>query len=163
MPPIVPSTEPPSLVVDPLLPVVDPVLPELDPLLPAVDPPVSPGTTVPPHAVALAIGRILPMVIVIAIVLVAGFTIAWRERRGTRRINQLTAPLALVAGSAIFMASASTARSNFGAEYATQSRYVYLAAAMTLPLFAIAVDALVVHGDRAERRMNRQVMTELSR
>jgi hypothetical protein len=77
-------------------------------------------------------------------VLVVGVALAVRQRRESGELAQLVVPLALLAGTIVFLTlSATGGRANTGAADARQSRYVSLVVAMLLPALAIAVDALV--------------------
>ena len=81
--------------------------------------------------------------VLLTIALVAGLVIAIRERRQSGRLTELTVPLALLAGTVVFLAiSAAGGHGNTGAADARQSRYVSLVAALILPSLAIALDGL---------------------
>ena len=51
-------------------------------------------------------------------------------------------PVALLAGSIVFLAGTAIGRASFGSDYARISRYISLTAAMLLPALAVAADAL---------------------
>ena len=81
--------------------------------------------------------------VVFTAVLVGGIALAVRQRRESGELAQLIVPLALLAGTIVFLAlSATGGRANTGAADARQSRYVSLVVAMMLPALAIAIDAL---------------------
>ena len=76
-------------------------------------------------------------------VLVIGIALAARQRRASGELTQIIVPLALLAGTIVFLTlSATGGRANTGAADARQSRYVSLVVAMLLPALAIALDAL---------------------
>ena len=74
--------------------------------------------------------------------LVVGLVVAWRPMgwSGFRRRGSPVA--ALLLGGLLFLTISAYGRWSFGADYASQSRYVYLVAAMVLPGLAVAADGL---------------------
>jgi hypothetical protein len=94
------------------------------------------------RAVGYSIGRFAPLVIAIAVAFVGGLVLAWRERRRSRRLVELVSPLALAAGSLVFMSSVATSRAFLGAGNANSGRYVYVVMVTILPALAVAADAL---------------------
>ena len=78
---------------------------------------------------------------VIVVVLVGGVALAAIDRRGTSRLDELAAPIALFAGGLGLLAVTAVNRATFGADWARQSRYVSLVGAMMLPTLAVAADA----------------------
>jgi hypothetical protein len=90
-----------------------------------------------------AIGQVPGAGIVVAGVLIVGLAIAIRRRARSGQLRPLAAPVALAAGSVIVLAITATGRLALGVDYAGQSRYLHLVAAMTLPALAVAADALV--------------------
>jgi len=95
-----------------------------------------------------AIGPVEVFGVAIAIVLVAGLAFATNQRWRSARLIDLTAPIALLGGSLALLAITAVNRSEFGADWARQSRYVSLVGAMTLPSVAVAVDALAARWRR---------------
>jgi hypothetical protein len=77
----------------------------------------------------------------IVAVLVAGTVFAAIDRRGTPRLDELAAPVALFVGALGLLAVTAVNRASFGADWARQSRYVSLVGAMMLPALAVAADA----------------------
>jgi hypothetical protein len=61
--------------------------------------------------------------------------------RATHR--ELAAPIALLAGAAIFLVVAAIDRSGFGLAAAKSGRYLHVLAALALPAIAVAIDALL--------------------
>jgi hypothetical protein len=90
-----------------------------------------------------AIGQLPGAGIAVAMVLIVGLAIALRQRARSGQLRQLAGPVALLTGSLIVLAITATGRLAHGSEYARQSRYLHLVAAMTLPALAVAADALV--------------------
>jgi hypothetical protein len=90
-----------------------------------------------------ALGQLPGVGGLLAIVLVVGFVIAYLQRRQSGVPSELIVPGALLAGSVLFLAVSATGRvAAFGPEFARESRYTHLVAAMTLPALAVAADAL---------------------
>jgi hypothetical protein len=79
---------------------------------------------------------------VVALLLAGGLAVAARNRRGSGRLEELAVPLALLVGACGLLAVTAVNRASFGADWARQSRYVSLVAAMTLPALAVAADAI---------------------
>jgi len=88
-----------------------------------------------------AMGQLPGMGLLLAILLVVGFPLAWFLRRRSGRLPELAAPASLLVGSVLFMAVAATGRLSHCVGTAAHSRYIHLIAAMTLPALAVAVDA----------------------
>jgi hypothetical protein len=80
--------------------------------------------------------------VLLFVLLVVGLVLAWRARRESAQVGQMAAPIALLAGSVIFLTFAAAGRATFGQTYAGASRYVSLTAAMVLPALAVAFDAI---------------------
>lgn len=90
-----------------------------------------------------ALGQIPALGIVLAVVLIVGLALAIAERRRSQHVYELAAPIALLAGSGIFLTITALGRVEFGPDVARASRYLSLVAAMTLPALAVAADAFV--------------------
>ena len=90
-----------------------------------------------------AIGHYAGLGAVLALLLVGGLGLARSSVRDAARRAQLAAPLALLAGSIVFLAITAVGRSSFGSDYARISRYVSLTVAMLLPALAVALNAIV--------------------
>jgi hypothetical protein len=88
-------------------------------------------------------GQLPGVGVALAILLVVGIVLAWSPLSVARFRRQAAAPLALLAGAAVFLLIAGYGRSAFGPLFARESRYVHLVAAMTLPAIAVAADAVV--------------------
>ena len=95
-----------------------------------------------------AIGQLPGTGIVVAGVLIVGLAIALRHRSRSGQLRQLAAPVALLAGSVVFLAITATGRLSVGVDTAGAPRYLYLVAAMTLPALAVAADVWRPDGDR---------------
>jgi hypothetical protein len=95
-----------------------------------------------------SMGQIPGLGVVFVMLLVAGFVLAWNQRRETRRTPELAAPIALLAGSVLFLTITATGRLILGANTASLPRYTYLVTAMTLPALAVAFDAFTTRWRR---------------
>jgi hypothetical protein len=89
-----------------------------------------------------AIGQAGAINVANAVILVVGGAFAWRQRRHSKQLSQLAAPIALLGGSVVFLAITATGRLVVGTDFARASRYMYLVVAMMLPALAIAADAI---------------------
>lgn len=89
-----------------------------------------------------AIGQLPGAGIVVAGVLIVGLAMAARQRARSGQLRNLATPVALLAGSVVFLAITATGRLALGVDTARSSRYLHLVAAMTLPAVAVAADAL---------------------
>ncbi len=89
-----------------------------------------------------ALGHYAGLGAVLALVLVVGLPFARSQRLRSGRLAELAAPVALLVGAVVFLASTAIGRSSFGSDYARISRYISLTAAMVLPALAVAFDAL---------------------
>jgi hypothetical protein len=87
--------------------------------------------------------------VLIALGLVAGLFFAVRQRSRAERVAQLTAPIALLVASLALLVITALNRADFGADWARQSRYVSLVAAMSLPALALGADAVATRWPRA--------------
>jgi len=89
-----------------------------------------------------ALGHFAGLGALLTLMLVAGFPLARSLRVQSGRLAELAAPIALTAGSIVFLASTAIGRASFGSDYARISRYISLTALMLLPALAVAADAL---------------------
>lgn len=80
--------------------------------------------------------------VAIVILLVVGLALALDQRRRSGHLATLAAPAALLVGSPALLVITAVNRAGFGTDWARQSRYVSLVAAMTLPALAVAADAV---------------------
>jgi hypothetical protein len=97
-----------------------------------------------------ALGHWTVVGVLLAVVAVVGVALAWapwsREGSLVRRLTPpptLVTPLVLFVGSLAFSAITGWGRWYIGPDGARASRYLYLLAALTLPLLAVAAQALV--------------------
>ena len=90
-----------------------------------------------------ALGRIDDLGVLLAVALCVGLAFAWIQRRNAGRLTELAPPIALLAGTVVFLGITSVGRVYYGAESAQASRYISVTAAMALPALVVAVDALV--------------------
>ena len=82
---------------------------------------------------------LLVVIVAVATVLVLG---PWRDRgRGDLR-RELAMPVAMAVGMVFFAAATGMGRAWAGLDRASSSRYIYLQAALLLPLFAVAAQVL---------------------
>jgi len=99
------------------------------------------------------LGHVPGIGVALAIVGVVGLALMFRTRGRRAPLGELAAPIALLAGSAVFLIVTGVARAGQGGllalatgtgpDRARDSRYVYLVAAMVLPALALGADALV--------------------
>jgi hypothetical protein len=93
----------------------------------------------------LAIGHFQALAALLAVILVVGLALAWGPWRTTpwaQVRREMAMPVALFAGGIAFSASSALGRWNLGSEAARSSRYLYLGAAFTLPILAVAAQAI---------------------
>lgn len=93
----------------------------------------------------LAIGHFQVLAALLAVILVVGLALAWGPWRTTSWAQvrrEMAMPVALFAGALAFAASSGLGRWYLGSEAARSSRYVYLGAALTLPILAVAAQAI---------------------
>ncbi len=98
-----------------------------------------------------AIGHFTVVAVLLVVVLVVGMVLCWAPGRGasltdTRR--RLATPLGLFAAGIAFEASAGLGRWFNGDEAARASRYLHIGAALTLPLLAVAAQAIASRWQR---------------
>lgn len=79
---------------------------------------------------------------VFAVVLAIGSAVAWRALPRGERLRQMITPLALFGAGVCFLLASGYGRWWIGPEVGSSSRYVHLVAAFSLPLLAVAFDAL---------------------
>lgn len=91
---------------------------------------------------ALGVGRVWPVVVVLAAVLLAGGIAVLRDAGVASVARTFAVPIGLAAGAVVFLLSTSTARSELGLGYAADRRYIYLVAALLLPTLAVAATAV---------------------
>ncbi len=93
----------------------------------------------------LAIGHFQLVAALLALVLVVGLALAWGPWRTTswdQVRREMAMPVGLFVGAIAFAASSGLGRWYQGSEAARSSRYLYLGAAMTLPILALAAQAI---------------------
>src|SRR4051794_2505161 len=95
-----------------------------------------------------ALGPFRAFGVVIVVALVAGLVLAFRQRAGTPRVAELTPPIALLVASLVLLVITALNRADYGADWARQSRYVSLVAAMTLPALVLGADAVATRWPR---------------
>lgn len=89
-------------------------------------------------------GQLPGVGLVLGVVLVAGLLLAWHDLAWNELRRRAAAPVALLIGSAVFLAVAGLGRAAFlGPQYASSSRYLHVVAALCLPAIAVAADAFL--------------------
>jgi hypothetical protein len=89
------------------------------------------------------IGHFTVVAVALAVVLVVGLAVAWAPLDRPTFRRTAAAPLALLIGVPAFFVSTAWVRGAFGPAAASASRYVYVAAALTLPALGVAADGIV--------------------
>jgi hypothetical protein len=97
------------------------------------------------------LGQLPGVGLALALVLLIGLPVAFLQLGKDAFRRRAAAPVALLGGAIIVLVIAGTGRAGHqiirlspsGPEYARESRYVYLVAAMTLPALALASDAIL--------------------
>jgi hypothetical protein len=90
-----------------------------------------------------ALGQVTLVGWAIAIMLVAGGVLAWRQYPADERRRRLPLPAAMLVGSAVFLLITGVNRAWVGTRFASSSRYMHVTVALLLPALAVAGDALV--------------------
>lgn len=93
----------------------------------------------------LGLGHFQALAALFALILVLGVALAlgpWRQGSFTEARKRLAVPVALFAGGILFAATTGLGRWYSGEQAARGSRYIYLGAALTLPLLAVAAQEL---------------------
>jgi len=80
---------------------------------------------------------------VLAAVLLAGMTLAWRDTPPAEWRRRLDSAVALLAGAFAFVLIIAVTRGGLGVQSLASSRYLYVVAAMLLPALAVGSDAIV--------------------
>ena len=88
----------------------------------------------------VAVGGFGAIGVFLAVVLFVGAWLSWNDRRVHSR---LVAPAALVGGALLFLVGTSVTRWFVTPTADSQSRYLYILAALLLPALAVAVDAVI--------------------
>ena len=89
-------------------------------------------------------GQLPGVGLALGVVLVTGLVVAWRALAWNDFRRRAAAPAALLVGAVVSLAVAGVGRvAFFGPDFARQSRYLHVAAALCLPAIAVAVDALL--------------------
>ena len=88
------------------------------------------------------IGHFPVLAIVLGVVLVVGLVLAFLPFSFARFRRQGAVPIALLVGALVFAGTASTERWFLGLSAASAARYVWVGAALVLPVLAVAADAI---------------------
>jgi hypothetical protein len=91
----------------------------------------------------LGLGHFRPLAIALGVVMVVGLALALTTEAPRALLARIAAPLALFGGSLAFAVMTAYGRSWRGEEAARASRYLHITVALTLPLLAVAADALI--------------------
>ena len=90
----------------------------------------------------VALGHFALLGLVLAAAVVVGLALAWRPG-GTSRLRGAGAPVAaLLVGALMFLVVSGSGRWFFGADYASQSRYMYVTVALLLPAVGLAIQSI---------------------
>ena len=89
------------------------------------------------------IGQHAVVAALLAVLLVAGLVLAWAPLRGAELRRRMAAPLAMVVGGLLVLASAGSQRYLMGEEFARSSRYVAMGTALVLPALAVAAAGFI--------------------
>jgi hypothetical protein len=103
------------------------------------------------RAAFAGLGEVPGVGLVLALVLLAGLSLAFMQAGRDEFRRRAAAPIALLGGAIFFLTIAGTGRAGHftvplgvsGPEYAREGRYVHLVAAMLLPALALAADAML--------------------
>lgn len=90
-----------------------------------------------------AVSQHTPAAVALGGLLVAGALLVWRRPDGGPLRSRYAAPAGLVIGALAFAGLTAWSRAVLGTDFATQSRYVHVLAALVLPAVAVAADAVV--------------------
>ena len=92
-----------------------------------------------------AIGQVTGAGVVLGLVLVAGLALLWEQRGPSSRAERFAMPTALLLGALVFFITAAVGRTS-GQEVVAlpkESRYLYVAAALLIPVIGVAVDIVI--------------------
>ena len=89
-----------------------------------------------------AIGQLPGVAWLLAAILAGGIVLAWSQTSPEQRAQRFALPTGLVSGMLAFLVIAGVGRAHEGDAHARQGRYLYIAAALLLPVLALAVDVL---------------------
>jgi len=81
---------------------------------------------------------------VLAVVLLVGLTVAWRDTNRAQRRERFSAVAALGLAAPIFAGILAITRFGLSGQFAASSRYLHIIAALVLPALAVAADAVAV-------------------
>jgi hypothetical protein len=91
-----------------------------------------------------AMGQVPGIGIALGFVVVAGLGLAWQGLPWEELRRRAAAPSALLIGAVVFFAVAALGRvATYGPQYARESRYLHVGAALCLPAIAVAVDGFL--------------------
>src|SRR5437763_2018466 len=74
--------------------------------------------------------------------LVGGLFLAWAPLPGRVLAHDAAIPIALLLGAIFFLTVTASGRTGLGADYARQSRYLHLVAALLVPPIALGAEAV---------------------
>jgi hypothetical protein len=89
-----------------------------------------------------ALGQIPGLGVVLGAVLVGGLFLAWRPLPRRALLHDAAIPIGLLLGAVFFLTVTASNRAGFGADYARQSRYLHIVAALLLPPIALGAEAI---------------------
>jgi hypothetical protein len=88
-------------------------------------------------------GQSTPVAFALGLLLFAGLALVWVPLRGQELRRRMAAPLAMVVGGLLVLASAGSQRYLMGEEFARSSRYVAMGTALELPAVGVAAAAFI--------------------
>jgi hypothetical protein len=89
-----------------------------------------------------AVGQLPVGSLLIGALLVVGLALAWRNPSDPEVRRRNAAPVGLLFGAFVFISTTAWSRADLGTDFANQSRYVHIVAALLLPALAVGADAV---------------------
>jgi hypothetical protein len=90
-----------------------------------------------------ALGQVSVIGWAIAVMLVTGAVLAWRQVPASARRKRFAVPAAMLLGSVAFLLLTGVNRAWIGIQFAGSSRYLHITVALMIPALGVAADALI--------------------